>query len=98
MWRSPGVGETPGHLVRGAGTHERADLEESGQGLARPDRDLEGARADWLAFRGYTDLSRIHGPAGLSIGAKTPAEIAVSILAEAMSDLRLKNHQVTPAH
>jgi xanthine dehydrogenase accessory factor len=48
-------------------------------------RRTQQSRADWLAFRGITDLERVHGPAGLDIGANTPAEIAVSIVAEALS-------------
>jgi len=48
-------------------------------------RRTQQSRADWLAFRGVTDLERIHGPAGLDIGANTPAEIAVSIVAEALA-------------
>jgi xanthine dehydrogenase accessory factor len=46
-------------------------------------RRMQENRADWLAYRGVTDLSRVHGPAGLDIGASTPAEIAVSIPAGA---------------
>lgn len=48
-------------------------------------RRTQQSRAQWLADHGVTDLDRIHGPAGLDIGANTPAEIAVSIIAEALA-------------
>ena len=45
-----------------------------------------------LKESGFTDadMARIHGPAGLSIGAKSPAEIAVSILAQITEVLHAK--------
>jgi len=49
-------------------------------------RRMQENRADWLAYRGVTDLTRLHGPAGIDIGAETAAEIAVSILAEAIAE------------
>jgi len=49
---------------------------------------MQESRADWLAFREITDLSRVHGPAGINIGAKTPGEIALSVLAEAVAVLK----------
>lgn len=46
---------------------------------------MQNSRADWLAYRDVTDLSRVHGPAGLDIKAATPEEIAVAIVAEAIA-------------
>jgi xanthine dehydrogenase accessory factor len=47
-------------------------------------RHTQAARAGWLTEHGASadQMARIHGPAGLPIGSRTPAEIALSILAE----------------
>lgn len=47
-------------------------------------RRTQGRRLGRLRAQGFeaAALARIHGPAGLDIGAKSPAEIAVSILAQ----------------
>ena len=49
-------------------------------------RHTQQARAEWLAARGVTDLSGVHGPAGLDLNARTPAEIAISVLAEMLAE------------
>ena len=43
---------------------------------------LQEDRGDWLAYRGVTDTSRIHGPAGFPIGARSPEEVALSVVVE----------------
>lgn len=47
---------------------------------------MQEARADWLAYRDVTDLSRVHGPAGLPLGGRSPAEVAVAIVAEILDE------------
>jgi len=51
-------------------------------------RGTQAARRDGLAAEHVADdqLARLHGPAGLDIDAHTPAEIAVSIVAEILAN------------
>lgn len=54
-------------------------------------RKTHGRRVERLKAQGIAeaDLARIHAPIGLAIGAVSPAEIAVSIMAEITARLRL---------
>ncbi|MFQ5936357.1 MAG: XdhC family protein [Acidiferrobacterales bacterium] len=56
-------------------------------------KQTQAARRERLTRSGFdaNALSRIHGPAGLSLGAKTPAEIAIAIMAELTRVLRQGN-------
>ncbi|MFZ9629114.1 MAG: XdhC family protein [Ilumatobacteraceae bacterium] len=77
-----------GHDVEASSTVLAAALE-SGAGYigALGSLRMQQNRADWLAYRGITDLSRVHGPAGIDINARTPAEVAVSVVAEIVAVL-----------
>ena len=53
-------------------------------------RKTQGARRERLAEAGFsaTSIGRVHGPVGLPIGARTPEEIAVAVLAQVIGALR----------
>lgn len=53
-------------------------------------KKTHGSRLERFRAAGFDDraLARIHGPVGLAIGAKSPAEIAISILAQITQRLR----------
>ncbi len=53
-------------------------------------RKTHGRRVERLTEVGYTqeEIARIHAPVGLSINAKSPAEIAISIMAQITQVLR----------
>jgi len=77
-----------GHDVEASSTILAAALE-GGAGYigALGSMRMQQNRADWLAYRGVTDLTRVHGPAGIDINARTPAEVAVSVVAEIVAVL-----------
>jgi len=76
-----------GHEIEPSGRCLMAALEsEAGYIGALGSQAMQEARADWLAYREVTDLSRVHGPAGLNIGARNPVEIAVSIVAQIVAE------------
>lgn len=56
-------------------------------------RKTHAARLERLKVEGFGEdaLGAIHGPIGLNIGAASPAEIAVAILAEIIEALRSRN-------
>jgi len=62
-------------------------------------RKTHAKRADRLKAQGAGDgdIARIHAPIGLSIGAVSPSEIAVSIMAEITASLRLPKDKETVA-
>jgi xanthine dehydrogenase accessory factor len=60
-------------------------------------RKTHGKRLERLKAEGFDDaaLARLHAPVGLPIGALSPGEIAVSIMAEIVATLRGRSLQAT---
>lgn len=76
-----------GHDVEASGRCLMAALEsDAGYIGALGSAAMQQARADWLAYREVTDITRVHGPAGLPLGGRSPAEVAVAIVAEILAE------------
>ena len=62
-------------------------------------RKTHAKRLERLAALGHSPdtLARIHGPAGLAVGAVSPAEIAIAIMAQMTSALRQSPHPAKAA-
>jgi len=64
-------------------------------------KKTHASRLGRLAKLGFTDqsLQRLHGPVGLPIGSQSPAEIAISVLAQVTQALlRPPSVASSPAH
>lgn len=61
-------------------------------------RKTQAARRERLREKGFSDadLARIHGPVGLPIGARSPGEIAIAIMAQLVTALRAEPTGSTP--
>ncbi len=100
-WPVDALRERPldSYMALVAVTHDpKIDDEPIGQALrtgcfyvgALGSRKTHAGRLERLKREGFAeaDLARIHAPIGLAIGAASPAEIAVAILAEIIASLR----------
>ncbi len=48
---------------------------------------MQEMRREWITYRGAAWDDRVHGPAGIDIGAESAPEIAISVVAEAIRSL-----------
>jgi xanthine dehydrogenase accessory factor len=79
-----------GHEVEDSGRALQAAIQsKAGYIGSLGSKAMQELREEWLAYRGVAWDRRIHGPAGLPIGASNPGEIAISIVAEAVRTSRL---------
>ncbi len=75
-----------GHDVEASGRALQAAISSKARYIASVgSHRMQGLRREWLAYRNVDWDDRVRGPAGLDIGASSPPEVAVSIVAEALS-------------
>lgn len=75
-----------GHDVEMAGRALQAAIESGAGYIASVGSPrMQELRRQWIAYRGVDWDPRVRGPAGFDIGASSPEEIAISIVAEAIA-------------